>query len=117
MAKINSFNLEGIGFTPENTRFYPEANIGGQLFGFVNKQTDNSITKGAYGIEGCYDKDLAGESGRPDIEEFVAWKVNEEKKVAALIAAGYDSAYESEAYQTVSGQNSNNSVSIFPFVL
>lgn len=46
----------------------------------------------------------------PDIEEFVVWKVNEEKKVAALIAAGYDSAYESEAYQTVSGQNSNNSV-------
>ena len=48
----------------------------------------------------------------PDIEEFIEWKVKEEKKVAALVAAGYDSAYESEAYQTVSGQNSNNSVRV-----
>jgi len=48
----------------------------------------------------------------PDIEEFIDWKVKEERKVAALIAAGYDSAYEGEAYQTVSGQNSNNSVRV-----
>src|SRR3989339_295352 len=48
----------------------------------------------------------------PDIEEFVNWKVEEEKKVAALIAAGYPSDYEGEAYQTVSGQNSNNSVRV-----
>ncbi len=48
----------------------------------------------------------------PEIETFIDWKVNEEKKVAALIAAGYDSGYEGEAYATVSGQNSNNSVRI-----
>ncbi len=48
----------------------------------------------------------------PDIKEFVNWKVEEEKKVAALIAAGYSSDYEGEAYQTVSGQNSNNSVRV-----
>ena len=48
----------------------------------------------------------------PDIEEFIDWKVKEERKVAALIAGGYDSSYEGEAYQTVSGQNSNNSVRI-----
>ena len=48
----------------------------------------------------------------PDIEEFIEWKVKEERKVAALIAGGYDSAYEGEAYQTVSGQNSNNSVRV-----
>ncbi|MCX6781867.1 MAG: vitamin B12-dependent ribonucleotide reductase [Candidatus Magasanikbacteria bacterium] len=48
----------------------------------------------------------------PDIEEFVDWKVQEEKKVAALVAAGYDASYESEAYQTVSGQNSNNTVRV-----
>lgn len=46
----------------------------------------------------------------PDIEEFVNWKVNEEKKVAALNKAGYDIDFNGEAYQTVSGQNSNNSV-------
>lgn len=48
----------------------------------------------------------------PDIEEFIDWKVKEERKVAALIAGGYESSYEGEAYQTVSGQNSNNSVRV-----
>jgi len=48
----------------------------------------------------------------PEIVNFVNWKVEEEKKVGALIAAGYPSDYEGEAYKTVSGQNSNNSVRI-----
>ena len=48
----------------------------------------------------------------PEIEGFINWKVEEEKKVAALIAAGYASDYEGEAYRTVSGQNSNNSIRI-----
>ena len=48
----------------------------------------------------------------PDIEVFVNWKVKEEKKVAALVAAGYPSDYEGEAYQTVAGQHSNNSVRV-----
>jgi ribonucleoside-diphosphate reductase alpha chain len=48
----------------------------------------------------------------PEIVDFIDWKVEEEKKVGALIAAGYSSDYEGEAYRTVSGQNSNNSVRI-----
>jgi ribonucleoside-diphosphate reductase alpha chain len=48
----------------------------------------------------------------PEIEAFVNWKVEEEKKVGVLIAAGYPSDYEGDAYKTVSGQNSNNSVRI-----
>jgi len=48
----------------------------------------------------------------PEVIDFINWKVEEEKKVAALIAAGYSSDYEGEAYKTVSGQNSNNSVRI-----
>ncbi|MFN4313097.1 MAG: vitamin B12-dependent ribonucleotide reductase [Chitinophagaceae bacterium] len=48
----------------------------------------------------------------PEIVEFINWKVEEEKKVGALIQAGYASDYEGEAYRTVSGQNSNNSVRI-----
>ena len=48
----------------------------------------------------------------PEVIDFIDWKVEEEKKVAALIAAGYASDYEGEAYRTVSGQNSNNSVRI-----
>lgn len=48
----------------------------------------------------------------PEIVDFIDWKVEEEKKVSALISAGYASDYEGEAYKTVSGQNSNNSVRI-----
>ena len=48
----------------------------------------------------------------PDIEVFVSWKAKGRKKVAALIAAGYPSDYEGEAYQTVAGQNSNNSMRV-----
>jgi len=48
----------------------------------------------------------------PDIFEFVNWKVNEEKKVAALAQAGYSVDFNGEAYATVSGQNSNNSVRV-----
>jgi len=51
----------------------------------------------------------------PDIEAFVRWKVEEEDKVAAMIAGGhgkYSTDFEGEAYSTVSGQNSNNSVRV-----
>ncbi|MBA4494947.1 vitamin B12-dependent ribonucleotide reductase [Paenactinomyces guangxiensis] len=52
----------------------------------------------------CLDMD------HPDVEEFINWKSHEEKKVKALIAAGYDPSFNGEAYETVSGQNSNNSI-------
>ena len=48
----------------------------------------------------------------PEVMDFIDWKVKEEDKVGALINAGYPSDYEGEAYATVSGQNSNNSIRI-----
>ncbi len=48
----------------------------------------------------------------PEIVDFINWKVKEEKKVKVLIDAGYPSDYNGEAYRTVAGQNSNNSVRI-----
>ena len=54
----------------------------------------------------CLDMD------HPEIVDFINWKVREEKKVAALIAAGYPADFNGEAYRTVGGQNSNNSVRI-----
>ena len=48
----------------------------------------------------------------PDIESFIAWKAREEDKVRALVAAGYPSDFNGEAYATVAGQNSNNSVRV-----
>lgn len=48
----------------------------------------------------------------PEIESFVKWKAIEEDKVIALAKMGYDADIDGEAYATVSGQNSNNSVRI-----
>ncbi len=48
----------------------------------------------------------------PEIEDFITWKSREEKKVAALVRAGYSADFDGEAYHTVSGQNSNNSVRV-----
>ncbi|MBI1369730.1 MAG: adenosylcobalamin-dependent ribonucleoside-diphosphate reductase [Planctomycetes bacterium] len=65
----------------------------------------------------------------PDIESFVNWKVREELKVAAMVEGmkrldktqretaerlglKLDYDFNGESYQTVSGQNSNNSVRI-----
>ncbi|MBI2336783.1 MAG: vitamin B12-dependent ribonucleotide reductase [Deltaproteobacteria bacterium] len=54
----------------------------------------------------CLDMD------HPEILDFINWKVREEDKAKALIAAGYPSDFNSEAYKTVSGQNSNNSLRV-----
>ncbi len=48
----------------------------------------------------------------PEIRDFIEWKVREEKKARALIAAGFSSDFNGEAYRTVSGQNSNNSIRV-----
>ncbi len=48
----------------------------------------------------------------PEIIQFINWKVREEEKVRALIKQGYPSDFNGEAYLTVSGQNSNNSVRV-----
>lgn len=52
----------------------------------------------------CLDMD------HPEILDFINWKQKEEKKVKILIDAGYPADFNGEAYHTVSGQNSNNSV-------
>lgn len=54
----------------------------------------------------CLDMD------HPEILDFVRWKAKEEIKAKLLIAGGMDSDFNGEAYHTISGQNSNNSVRI-----
>lgn len=46
----------------------------------------------------------------PEIMDYITWKAKEEDKVKALGKMGYDASFEGEAYETVSGQNANNSV-------
>lgn len=48
----------------------------------------------------------------PEIEDFINWKAHEEQKVRDLGKMGYDTSMDGEAYQTVSGQNANNSVRV-----
>ncbi|NQU45171.1 vitamin B12-dependent ribonucleotide reductase, partial [bacterium] len=54
----------------------------------------------------CLDAD------HPEIRDFVNWKRVEERKARALIAEGYSADFNGEAYHTISGQNSNNSIRI-----
>ncbi|MBW2523372.1 MAG: vitamin B12-dependent ribonucleotide reductase [Deltaproteobacteria bacterium] len=54
----------------------------------------------------CLDMD------HPEIDTFIKWKVREEDKARVLMKAGYGTDFNSEAYHTVSGQNSNNSVRV-----
>jgi ribonucleoside-diphosphate reductase alpha chain len=54
----------------------------------------------------CLDMD------HPEIADFINWKMREESKAHALIRGGYSSDFNGEAYHTISGQNSNNSVRV-----
>jgi len=67
--------LAGIGWTNQITRYYPEKNIGSQLLGFVGRQSENNLLKGYYGLEGCYDKELAGTAGflRSELDSSGSW--------------------------------------------
>jgi ribonucleoside-diphosphate reductase alpha chain len=55
----------------------------------------------------CLDMD------HPDIELFIDWKMREERKAQVLIQhGGLPADFNGEAYHTVSGQNSNNSIRV-----
>ena len=54
----------------------------------------------------CLDMD------HPEVVDFIQWKSREEKKARALIAEGYSADFNGEAYHTISGQNSNNSLRV-----
>ena len=48
----------------------------------------------------------------PDIVEFIESKVKEEKKAHVLIAHGYDSSIDGDAYSSIFFQNANHSVRV-----
>ena len=48
----------------------------------------------------------------PEIMDFITWKSREEDKAAALGKMGYSTDIDGEAYDTVSGQNANNSIRV-----
>lgn len=75
VKQIKSLNLEGISFTSESKRFYPQGMLLSHALGFAGIDC-----QGLAGLERSYEKFLAGEAG----------KVTAEMDVAGLvIPAGY----------------------------
>jgi len=59
---IEKLKIKGLGFQEEKARYYPEASLAAHLIGFLGKDSaDESI--GYFGVEGYYNKDLAGLPG------------------------------------------------------
>lgn len=52
------------------------------------------------------------DADHPEVMEFIHWKMNEERKARVLLANGYTGGMEGEAFRSVSGQNSNNSIRV-----
>jgi len=61
MDTIKALNFPNINFAPEKARYYPEKGFSGQLLGFVGYQ--GSEKAGLYGLEGYWNKELAGTAG------------------------------------------------------
>lgn len=60
--KLEALKVPGIGFQEETHRFYPEASLSAHLLGFLGKDKDGEQV-GYFGLEGYYDRDLAGLPG------------------------------------------------------
>jgi stage V sporulation protein D (sporulation-specific penicillin-binding protein) len=60
--QIQSANLPGINTAEQEFRYYPEGNLAANVLGFTGPNESGNIT-GRYGIEGFWDKNLAGKSG------------------------------------------------------
>ncbi len=64
--EIRGKKLKGIYFSPEEERFYPGGTFASQIVGFIG--SDGNRTKGRYGLEAYWDKELAGQEGRLEQE-------------------------------------------------
>jgi len=60
-TEIEKLNFQGIKFTTESYRYYPEKEVGSHILGFVGFNGDEK--KGQYGLEGYFEKEMAGKQG------------------------------------------------------
>lgn len=65
--KIQSYNIQGIGFEADNNRLYPEASLAAHLLGFVGSDKLGRNT-GYFGLEGFYNRQLRGKPGRASVD-------------------------------------------------
>ena len=60
--KLRELDLLGIAFSRRPLRFYPEENLAAHVMGFLGKDSEGNNV-GRYGIEGYWQKELAGKGG------------------------------------------------------
>jgi len=60
--QIEDLNLPGIGFEQTSSRFYPEGSSSAHILGFVGQDAKGD-SKGYFGVEGFYNRELKGVSG------------------------------------------------------
>ncbi len=60
--QINNLGITGVGFDPEEIRYYPEGSMAAHLLGFVGND-DQGKPKGYFGVEGRFDLELKGKGG------------------------------------------------------
>ncbi|MDD5252204.1 MAG: penicillin-binding protein 2 [Patescibacteria group bacterium] len=60
--KIRALNLDGIQFSEESFRFYPEKESACHITGFVGSGNERESV-GRYGVEGRWDRELTGDRG------------------------------------------------------
>lgn len=73
MEGIKNLKLPGVYFNNELVRYYPEKEMAGQLTGFLGFDGESQV--GQYGVEGYFEKDLAGERGRILADKDVAGRL------------------------------------------
>ncbi|OGD63293.1 hypothetical protein A2160_02240 [Candidatus Beckwithbacteria bacterium RBG_13_42_9] len=59
---LGALDIDGLGFSSEQKRVYPEASMAAHLLGFVGSNNNGEDT-GYFGLEGYYDLELKGRSG------------------------------------------------------
>jgi cell division protein FtsI/penicillin-binding protein 2 len=71
--QLEALNISGLHFLPEDSRFYPNNEIGSSLIGFYSYKSDNP--QGQYGLEGYFNKELAGTRGEINSERDAAGRL------------------------------------------
>jgi len=67
VAMIEEKKLEGIGFSRNRARLYPEKQMGGQVIGLVT-ENEQGVMQGRYGVESTYEDLLSGKPGSLSFE-------------------------------------------------
>lgn len=71
--EIESWQIKGLNFLNEDSRYYPNQNVGANLTGFYSFKSDKP--SGQYGLEGYFENELAGSRGVIDSERDAAGRL------------------------------------------